>query len=237
MTSRSSGCLAPTTLRWLALHVFRLAVEVRLALLDEGAHGFLEVRTLHRLVELDHLPLHDRGGVAGAEVRPRLALDRGERFSGVEGDLGSRLNGGVEEVVRGQHLVHEADTARFRGVDDAPGEHQFHRLSEPDDMHEQPGAGEFRQHTDADEPHPKARPLGGITDVAGQRDCEAGANGDAVDRSDYRLRALDERDPVLPPVCYTHTVAGLFGALDALVPALDIRAGAEALAGTAEDNR
>src|SRR2546428_1607922 len=229
----------PPRRRWrpLALSFLRLAVEIRLALFDEGADRFFEVRSLHRVVELDDFPLHDRRQVGVEEVRPSLALDRGERFGRVEGDLGGGRDGGLGELVGAQDLVHESDAACFGRVDDTPGEHQFHGLTEADDVHEQPGAGELRQHADADEAHRKPCALRGVTDVAGEGDREAGSDGDAVDRSDNRLRALDERDPVLAPVRDAHTVAGLFGALDAAVPALDVGAGAEALSGASEDDR
>src|SRR6266516_2240642 len=243
MTSRGRGCLAPTSGLprrprgpRLALRFLGLAVEVRLALLDEGAHRFLEMWPLHRFVELDDFPLHDRRQVGVEEVRPRLSLDRRERLGRVEGDLGGGLDSSIQELVRGQHLVDKADAARFRRVDDAAGEHEFHRLAEPDDVHEQPGAGELRQHPDTDEAHRQPGTLGGVPDVAGEGDREAGSDGDAVDRGDNRLRALDERDPVLAPVADAHCIAVLFGLLNAAVPALNVRTCAKALAGAGEDD-
>src|SRR5438094_8278696 len=243
MTSRGRGCLAPTSGLprrprgpRLALRFLGLAVEVRLALLDEGAHRFLEMWPLHRFVELDDFPLHDRRQVGVEEVRPRLSLDRRERLGRVEGDLGGGLDSSIQELVLGQHLVDKADAARFRRVDDAAGEHEFHRLAEPDDVHEQPGAGELRQHPDTDEAHRQPGTLGGVPDVAGEGDREAGSDGDAVDRGDNRLRALDERDPVLAPVADAHCIAVLFGLLNAAVPALNVRTCAKALAGAGEDD-
>jgi hypothetical protein len=58
----------------------------------------------------------------------------------------------------------------------------------------------------------------------------------AVDRGNDGLRALHERDPVLAAVRDAHAVPRLLRSLDAVVPALNVGAGTEALAGTGEDD-
>ena len=80
---------------------------------------------------------------------------------------------------------------RLLGAEDAAGQQQPHRELErhlPRQPVDAAGAGE---QADARLRQPEAGMVGGDDDVARERQLEAAADGDAVDRGDHRLRAVE----------------------------------------------
>ena len=85
------------------------------------------------------------------------------------------------------HLGDEAQLVAFLGRDVAAGQHHAHRLLERDHARQALHAAGAGGQADLGLGQGEGRLVGGDDDVAGERDLEAAAHGDAVDRGDHRL--------------------------------------------------
>ena len=134
----------------------------------------------------------------------------------------------------GHHFGDEAQLVAFLGADVAAGQHHAHRPLERDHAAEALHAAGAGGQADARLGQGELGLVGGDDDVAGQRDLEAAAHGDAVHRGDHRLvevEAVGEAAEALGRV--DRALAGL--GLD-LGVVLEVVAGAEGLVAGAGDD-
>ena len=95
------------------------------------------------------------------------------------------------QVRERHHLVDQPDPLRLLGAEEAAGQQEPHRDLERQLARQPVDAAGAGEQADARLGQPEAGVVGGDDDVARERHLQSAADGDAVDRRDHRLRALE----------------------------------------------
>src|SRR5438105_6727777 len=166
--------------------------EVRLALLEERAEGFLGLGTLQPLREhtaFGRDRLEDlRLGVAAQQL---LGLAHGARRQRVE-SLGNAARV-IDDFARRDHRIGDAQLHRFFGAEWLAEQQLLGCLDVADELREDEARAELRHEAQAHKGHRQARLVRHIDEVAMQQHRRADADRRTGDRGNDRLVAADQR--------------------------------------------
>ena len=163
--------------------------------------------------------------VLGGVDQPLGVADRPGRR---RGQAGSRFAGGIHHLGAGQHHVDQAGGMCLGGGQRLTAEDELRGAVAAQGPDQRPGRARVRHQPDADERLDEGRLLGGVDEVAGQRQAHAGAGGHAVDGRDDGLRELADGPDQGVVLALEHRAEVAFAAAAAQVGA---RAEAAPLAG------
>src|SRR5262245_43196415 len=211
--------------------------EIRPALLEEGLHRFVVLRTrVGQTQRIALAPCH----LAEVGLLSVVSQERPDQLHRVEraiGELLAEREGASEERVRLEDLGHEPTITRLGRGDHSPCQAPFDRTACTDEPRKEGRAAELGHEAHAHEEKADARLFTGDADVEGEDLRDANADGGAVDRGDRGLgHALEESEVVLrPPVALR--VRLIAAALELGVEDLaDVGASTEVASGAGHDD-
>src|SRR6478672_7698356 len=173
--------------------ILKLApLEVRLALLEEGAHPLDAVLGGHRELVQAALVLQALAQPALVRGDHRL-LGEANRDRGALGDPLGKVHRALEPVALRRHLVDEAVPLGLGGVHPPPGEYELHRPLLPEHTRQPLRSAAAGDDPERDLRLPELGGLGRDDQVTHQRELAAAAEREAGDRRSTRLNSSHDQ--------------------------------------------